>query len=62
MLIEKVKKKRNKLWGKKLHAAIIEKKTRSTPIGAWKCNFPPFQENMTDRPTNRPADVHEDST
>ena len=22
------------------------------PIGAWKCNFPPFQETMTERQTN----------
>ena len=22
------------------------------PIGAWKCNFPPFKEIMTDRPTS----------
>ena len=27
----------------------------SDPIGAWKCNFPPFWEMLTDRPTDRPA-------
>ena len=28
-------------------------KRTSAPTGAWKCNFPPFQETMTDRPTNQ---------
>ena len=27
--------------------------TTSAPIGACKCNFPPFYEILTDRPTNR---------
>ena len=26
-------------------------------MGAWKSNFPPFWEIMTDRPTNRPTDT-----
>ena len=26
-------------------------------LGAWKCNFSPFKETMTDRPTNRPTDM-----
>ena len=29
-------------------------KTRA-PIGAWICNFPPFQVIMTDRPTDQPG-------
>ena len=29
------------------------RKKTSVPIGAWKCNFPPFQEIMTDRQTDR---------
>ena len=29
----------------------------SAQIGAWKCNFPPFQEIMTYRPTNHPTDM-----
>ena len=28
----------------------------SAPKGAWKCNFPTFQEIMTNRPTNRSTD------
>ena len=31
-------------------------KTRAPAPGAWKCNFSPFWEIMTDRPTNRPTD------
>ena len=27
----------------------------SATIGAWKCNFPPYQEIMTDRLTNQPT-------
>ena len=27
----------------------------SAPIGAWKCNFAPFCEIMTDPPTDRPT-------
>ena len=31
------------------------RKTRA-PIGAWKCNFPPFRKLcQTDRPTNQPT-------
>ena len=29
------------------------------PIGAWKCNFPPFQKIIPDQPTARSADGHE---
>ena len=28
----------------------------NAPIGTCKCNFPPFLEIMTDRPTNQPTD------
>ena len=31
-------------------------KRTSAPIGAWICNFPPFLEIMTDRPTRRRTD------
>ena len=30
----------------------------SAPIGAWKCDFPPFYEIMTDRPTNNGRTGH----
>ena len=30
----------------------------STPIGAWKYKFPPFQAFMADRQTSRPTDGH----
>ena len=32
-------------------------KITTAPIGAWKCNFPPFLEIMTDRPTDRQTDM-----
>ena len=28
---------------------------KKAPIGAWKCNFPPFYEFITCRPTDRPT-------
>ena len=36
----------------------------SSPIGAWKCNFPAFRVNVgrpTNQPTNWPSEGHEDS-
>ena len=33
----------------------------TTPIGAWKCNFQPILEIMTDRPTDQPNDQQMDS-
>ena len=35
-------------------------KTTRTPIGAWKCSFPPFWEIMTDRPFDLPTDRRTD--
>ena len=32
----------------------------SVRIGAWKCNFPPFQKIVTNPPTNRPTDRRTD--
>ena len=42
----------NLKWKSKKSAALSAK--TSGPIGAWKCNFPPFWETMTERPTDRP--------
>ena len=36
---------------------ILNIKQASAPIGAWKCNFPPFHEIMTDSPTDHPTDI-----
>ena len=32
-----------------------DQKVTSSPIRAWKRNFPPIQEIMTDQPTNQPS-------
>ena len=52
---------------KYIHIWKCIQKGTSAPIGAWKCNFPPFFENMADwltnklwtnRPTDRPGKWH----
>ena len=35
------------------HPAVLKQVLQ----GAWKCNFPPFKEFMTDRPTNQPTNI-----
>ena len=35
---------------------IIDEK-KSAPLRAWKCNFSPFEDIMTDQPRNRPTDI-----
>ena len=41
------------LAGWPAHRKFILDKVTSTPKGAWKCNFPPFKEIMTERQTTQ---------
>ena len=33
---------------------IATMQNKGAPIEVWKCNFPPFEEIMKDRPTDQP--------